>query len=365
MIVAVVLLVSLAQFSIHNLVDASEVTDPDPLGVLLILVTVLPLLVRRRYPWVSLVMAGAGNIALVACGYPVHIPAALIVALYTFAADSRRAIWPPALVAALLFGVQIAVEEVVLSLSLEDYILPPLLLAGSWILGERHQTAAASRAEAAERREKEQQLAIAEERTRIARELHDSAGHAINTILVQAGAARVTREREPEKSLVSIEAIERLARETIEDIDRIVGSLRADEPAELAPLPGFDRIVDLVASQREAGLEIELIESGENERKPPLAVGRAAYRICQECLTNAARHGSGRLNLTIGRFSDRLEITAVNPVGSLHSMTRRGGGLGLIGMGERAQILGGRLESGPVAEGFRVHAVLPYDWSRS
>jgi signal transduction histidine kinase len=270
-------------------------------------------------------------------------------------------VWRPISFAALLFGAQVVVELAVLSISLEDCVIPALLLAGSWILGERRRVASLRRAEAHERREREERLSIAEERTRIARELHDSAGHAINTILVQAGAARVLRERDPEHSQAAIEAIERLARETIEDIDRIVGSLRAEGPAELAPLPGIERIPDLVADQRRAGLEVELRELIDDGRTPPPVVGRAAYRIAQEALTNAARHGSGRSELTVHRRADRLELIVVNPTAGAFAPPRPGGGLGLVGMRERAQLLGGSLEAGPEDGRFRVRAVLPYD----
>jgi signal transduction histidine kinase len=310
-------------------------------------------------------IAGAGAIALAACGYSANVPAALIVVLYTFAAGAGGArIWPPIAFAALLYATQVAFEIAEISVSIEDYAFPALLLAGAWVLGDRHRTASQRRAEAHERREREERLSIAEERTRIARELHDSAGHAINTILVQAGAARVLRERDPERSWEAIEAIERLARGTIEDIDRIVGSLRAGAPAELAPLPGIERIPDLVADLRRAGLEVELRERADDWRLPPPAVDRAAYRIAQEALTNAARHGSGRAELTLHQHVDRLELTVVNRLVDAPAPTRSGGGLGLVGMRERAQLLGGSFEAGPEDGRFRVHAVFPYGWVR-
>ncbi|HZO05583.1 MAG TPA: histidine kinase [Solirubrobacterales bacterium] len=367
-VVLAVLAVSLVQLASHVFVDddvAGELDDPDVLGVVLVLLTSLPLFWRRRHPWAVMAIAGGGGIALVACGYSVNVPAALFVALYTFAASGRGATWPPIAFAGLLFVAQVVVEIAVLSLSIEDYLIPALLLAGAWVFGERRHTAALREAEEHERREREERLSIAEERTRIARELHDSAGHAINTILVQAGAARVLRERDPERSQEAIEAIERLALETIEDIDRIVGSLRAEGPAERAPLPGIERIPDLVAEQRRAGLEVELRELADDWRKPPPAVDRAAYRIAQEALTNAARHGSGRVELTLHQHVDRLELIVVNPIAAAPAPARPGGGgLGLIGMRERAQLLGGFLEAGPVDGRFRVRAVFPYSWIR-
>lgn len=337
-------------------------TEPDGLGFFLILFSALPLLWRRRQPWVAIVVAAAGGIALAACGYAVHVPVALAAALYTFASrPDRGGVWPPLAFAALAFVAQVTAATIVMPLSVEEYFLPPLLLGATWVVGERRGTSAQRRAEARERREREERLSIAEERTRIARELHDSAGHAINTILVQAGAARVLHERDPARSKAAVEAIESLARETIEDIDRIVGSLREDGPAERAPLPGLDRIADLVAHQRAAGFAVELHEQADGDRPPPPAVGRAAFRIAQEALTNAARHGSGPAELTLDRHPDRLELTVVNPVSATPVPSRPGGGLGLVGMRERAQLLGGSLEAGAADGRFRVRAVLPYD----
>ncbi|HST68036.1 MAG TPA: histidine kinase [Solirubrobacterales bacterium] len=363
-IVVFVIWISLAQFGSQGFGEYEDVaTEPGAPGFFLILLTGFSLALRRQHPWGVLAMTSAGSIALVAFGYAVHVPAAMIVALYTFAArPDRGGIWPPILFTAVAFAAMGVVEHETLALDLEDYVFPVVLFVGAWLLGERRRTAAIRAAEARERRQREERLSIAEERTRIARELHDSAGHAINTILVQAGAARVLRERDPERSLAAIEAIELLARETIEDIDRIVGSLREEGPAELEPLPGIERIPDLVEHQRAAGFEVELREEGEGER-PPAAVGRAAFRIAQEALTNAARHGDGAAELTLVRHPDRLELTVLNPV-SEPAPTRPGGGLGIVGMRERAQLLSGTLQAGREDGRFGVRAVLPYDRGR-
>ena len=364
-IVVFVIWFSLAQFGSQGFGEYEDVaTEPDGLGFFLILATCLPLAWRREHPWGALATASAGSVALVALGYAVHVPAPMIAALYTFAArPDRGGVWPPIAFAVVAFAVMVAVESSVMSLSVEEYFFPVVLFVGAWLLGERRRTAGQRAAEARERREREERLSVAEERTRIARELHDSAGHAINTILVQAGAARVLRERDPEGAKAAIEAIELLARETIEDIDRIVGSLREEGPAERQPLPGLERIPDLVEHQRAAGFEVELREEAEGDRPPPAAVSRAAFRIAQEALTNAARHGSGAAELTIERRPDRLELVVLNPAGG-PAATRPGGGLGIVGMRERAQLLGGTLEAGREDGRFRVRAVLPYDRGR-
>lgn len=368
-VVGVVVWFSVAQFGSQGFGEYEDTaTDPDGLGFGLILLSALPLLWRCRFPWLAIGLAAAGGIALVGLGYAVHVPAALIVALYTFAARPERGpSWQPIAFAAAAFAAMVVAETMAMSLSAEEYVLPALFLVGAWLFGERRRTAAQRQAEARERRQREERLSIAEERTRIARELHDSAGHAINTILVQAGAARVLRERDPERSQAAIEAIERLARETIDDIDRIVGSLREEGPAKRAPLPGIERIPDLVAHQRAAGFEVELRDDGGGgdgevggDRSPPPAVGRAAFRIAQEALTNAARHGDGPAQLTIERHRDRLVLTVFNPAPA-QPQPRPGGGLGIVGMRERAELLGGSLETGREGDRFRVRAVLPYD----
>jgi signal transduction histidine kinase len=360
--VVVVLWFTLAQYGSQGFGEYTDVaTEPDGLGFGIILAGSLPLLVRRRFPWPVLLIAIAASIVLVALGYAVHAPAAVAVALYTFAARPERGdIWPPIALTAAGYAAMVVVETATLDLSLEEYVIPVVLLVGAWLVGDRRRTTRQRAAEARERQEREQALTVAEERARIARELHDSAGHAINTILVQAGAARVLRERDPERSRAAIETIEEVARETVEDIDRIVGFLRDEEPAELAPLPGLDGIPALVERQRTAGLEVELRAEEHGNRAPPPTVSRAAYRIAQEALTNAARHGAGSAQLAIDRGEDAIELTVTNPVGEQRG-TRPGGGRGIAGMRERATLVGGSLEAGRDVDGFRVRAELPYD----
>jgi signal transduction histidine kinase len=357
--------ITLAQYGSRGFGEYHETaTEPDALGLVLVLATVLPLLARRRHPWPVLAATLAGSVALLACGYGVHAPVAVVFALFTLASDSRRADsqWWGVLAAAVgAFAAVVVTESLALSTKPGNYVFLALILAAALFVGDKARSAGQRRAEGRERRRRERQLAIADERTRIARELHDSAGHAINTILVQAGAARVLRESDPERSRAAVEAIESLARDTVEDIDRIVGALREDGPAERAPTPGIDRIGDLVEAQRLAGAEVTLRESGEAE--PPAAIGRAAYRIAQEGLTNAARHGAGQVEIEVERGPEAVVVTVVNPVGAGGTM-RPGGGLGIVGMRERATLAGGTLEAGPLGDRFRLRAVLPYDRQR-
>jgi signal transduction histidine kinase len=327
----------------------------------LVLAAVLPLFWRRRAPFVVLLVTLAPSLALVALGYGVHAHVAPAVALYTYAAQPERGpIWPVIATAAAGYAALVVVEEIAIPFDLEDYIIPVVIWTGAWLIGDRRRVAVQRGLEERARQRSEAELVVAEERARIARELHDSAGHAINTILVQAGAARVLRERDPEGSRAAIETIEEVARETLGEIDRIVGSLREESEAERAPLPGVEQIPALVERVRGGGVLVELTMDGDPGRPLPIAVSQAAYRIAQESLTNAARHGTGSAEVTIVRGPERLELTVTNPV-SGGGATRPGGGRGIAGMRERAKLLGGSLRIERDGLSFRVRAELPYD----
>ncbi|HEX2409779.1 MAG TPA: histidine kinase [Solirubrobacteraceae bacterium] len=151
-----------------------------------------------------------------------------------------------------------------------------LIWAGAWLIGDRRRVLRARVADQVDHARREHEVVVAEERARIARELHDSAGHALNTILVQAGAARVLRERDRERSAQAVATIEDLARETIEEIDRIVGLLRDDREMDRSPLPGIDQIPALVERQRAGGLDVHLTIEGTPDRQPPTSVSSAA-----------------------------------------------------------------------------------------
>jgi signal transduction histidine kinase len=369
-ITAVVLWFTLAQFGSQGFGDLEEVaTEPDGLGFALVLLASLPLMWRRRAPWTVFGMAVAASLALVSFGYGVHAPMAPAVGLYTLAArPDRGSAWVPIAAAAASYAVLVAIQVAELELGIERIVVTGVLWAAAWPIGDRQRTVRLREAEAAERREREQRLALAEERTRIARDLHDAAGHAISNILVQAGAARVLLERDPERSREALAAVEQVARETLVDVERIVGLLREDEHAELAPLPGIDEIESLVETHRTAGLDFELrLDGGGPEIAVPPEVDRAAYRIAQEALTNAARHGAGRAELVVARGPDAVELTATNPVGARRAPATAGtsGGHGILGMRERAALLGGKLEAGPENGGWRLRAVLPYARARS
>jgi len=241
----------------------------------------------------------------------------------------------------------------------------------AWFAGERTRLRRQQLAELQERALRaeqeavgERRLAVAEERSRIARDLHDSAAHAINVIAVQASAARLWQEHDPGRSRAALETIEDVAHRTVAEIDQIVHSLRDDEgPAagqRVEPSPGLAAFDSLIAQHSAAGLHVTFATRGQPR---PLggAVDRAAYRILQEALTNCARHGAGDASVELAFGADALELTISNAVRSDGTVRASlNGGHGLVGMSERAALLGGELEAGRRNGAFRVQARLPY-----
>jgi signal transduction histidine kinase len=206
--------------------------------------------------------------------------------------------------------------------------------------------------------------AVVDERARIARDLHDIVAHSVSIIAVQAGAAEALLERDPAAAREHLAALRRTARETMNEMRRLLGVLREDQPS-YAPQPSLSRLEDLLVETRGAGVPVELIEEG---RRPPLSAGvdLVAYRIVQESLTNVRKH-AGRVptRVEIHYGMRDLELEICNEPGALprsHNGRTEEGGHGLIGMRERAEIFGGTLEAGERGSGgFRVHAVLPLE----
>jgi signal transduction histidine kinase len=339
---------------------ADSTAEPDGRSFALVLLSALALLWRNQHPAAVLVVTLASSLALAALSYGVHAPAAPAVALYACAVRPQRApAWLVLAAAAAGWAALVLIELALTPYGVADYLLPGLIWAGGWLIGDRRRALRAHVADQLDHARREHELVVAEERAGIARELHDSAGHALNTILVQAGAARVLRERDSERSAQSVATIEDLARETIEEIDRIVGLLREDPEMDRSPFPGIAQIPVLVERQRAGGLDADLTIEGSPDRPPPAPVSRAVYRIAQESLTNASRHGTGSATIAIRLGPDALEVSVDNPVAT-HVRPRPGGGRGIAGMRERAKLLGGSLQARRIGSRFELHAQLPY-----
>lgn len=240
----------------------------------------------------------------------------------------------------------------------------------AWVLGKtvRHRQLRGDRLEARtaeleEQRESQIQSAIADERARIARELHDIVAHSVSLMVLQAGAARQALERQPEKARAPLLSVEATGRTAMSELRRLVGMLRqpGDED-QLAPQPSLRHVDLLVNQMREAGLMVELDSRGSLESIPP-GVDLSAYRIAQEALTNALKHsGATHVDLKVRSEGGAVEVAVEDNGRGPSGNGAVAGGHGLIGMRERVNLFGGRFEAGGrEGGGFRVFAHLPYD----
>jgi signal transduction histidine kinase len=344
----------------------AELTDLDWLGVLLAVCASAPLVAWRRSPLGVFALVGGASAVLVGLDYPLWMPLGAGIALFLLAASrDEQDPWTRRTTAAVIavFGAYLAAAAVADGgFPGAELLHGGLGFAVAWFAGERtrlrreHIAELRERAARAEREaDRERRLAVAEERARIARDLHDAAGHAINVITVRAGAARTRQD--PERSQAALEIIEELARQTAAEIDGIVGTLRQSDGAAREPL-GLASLNTLTTRHVASGLDVRVTSRGE-PRQLANPTDQAAYRIVQEALTNAARHGSGpaRVELVFGEAA--LELTISNPA-STESPAKSNGGHGLMGMRERTTLLGGSFDAERVNDDFRVWARLPY-----
>lgn len=340
--------------------------DFDTLGVVLAALASLPLAARRLAPLPVLALVTAATAALYGFRYGLGPPIGFAIALYAAAEnrdETRPRAWAAALVGSLLL---LVVPHLVRDGFAPELLLGAVVWAAAWFAGDRTRlrrerlAELEQRARRAEREaERERRLVAAEERTRIARDLHDSAGHAINVILVQAGAARLLQERHPTRSREALETIEAVARDTIGEIDQLVRALREDgSPGGIEPPPGLAALETLAERHRASGRAVTVRVDGKHRPLAP-AVDQAAYRILQEALTNAARHGHGSADVEIDFAPNVVEIIVTNRTAS-PAIARPGGGHGIIGMRERAELLGGRVEANAHDGRFRIRVRLPY-----
>ena len=210
-------------------------------------------------------------------------------------------------------------------------------------------------------REARAREAVAEERARLARELHDSVGHALNVVVLHAGAAQRVIEKKPELAREALQSIETAGRQALGDIERMLGILRArDEETSYDVAPGLGQLEELCRQVREAGLPVTLTVSGE-PRPLPASLDLTAYRIVQEALTNTLKH-AGRTQATVlVGYEDAGLVIEVLDDGRGATPATATGGRGLLGMRERVATFRGELEAGPRAEGgFGVRARLPF-----
>jgi len=367
----VLLALGLAALSLQLVATVSK-----PMGAAayaLALLHTLPLAVRRRFPFGVLAASVASGLAVAVLGLsPVFLGPAILVPVYTVAAygDPRGAIAGLAAVEAAAAVVQLTPGGV----GVATWVGNTLVLAAAWLLGhfvhDRRVYAAQLEKRTAQLEEAREELArraVADERLRIARELHDVVAHSMSVIAVQSGVGAHVAATQPEEARKALAAIEATSRTTLNELRRLLGVLREDdEPrGSLAPVPGLASLDTLLAQMNEAGLAVRLRVEGACPRVPA-GIDLSAYRIVQEALTNVLKHvGAARAQVVIGYGDQEVTIEVTDDgrdAAAEVAADRAGTGHGLVGLRERVALLGGDLEVGPrPGGGFRVAARLPFE----
>ncbi|MFD4635460.1 sensor histidine kinase [Streptomyces sp. NPDC058284] len=347
---------------------------PDAPSLLLMALGALALVLRRRAPWSVLAATCAASIVELLTGEPrAPVVMCAVIALFTVASTTDRSTtWRIGLVTmAGLTGVAM------LSGPLPWYAQENLGIfawtgmaaaAGDAVRSRRaFVDAIRERAERAERtREEEARRRVAEERLRIARDLHDVVAHHIALVNVQAGVAAHVMDKRPDQAKEALSHVRDASRSALNELRATVGLLRqsGDPEAPTEPAPGLHRLDELVESFRNAGLPVE-VALGQVGLDLAAAVDLAAFRIIQEALTNVQKHAGqeAKAEVSVVRVGPNVEVTVIDD-GPGHDGTDErntdGGGHGLIGMRERVTALGGSCTAGPrYGGGFRVHAILP------
>ncbi len=343
---------------------------PEPLGLVLALASTVPVAWRARRPLLAAAVVLAANGACVYAAAPQQAAfqpfVALVLVAYSVGirAEGRRATWAPPLLAAA--AVPVFVAAILHGQDPGNAIPSFVWLGAAWAVGRlvrgwRVKNAALEIAnrELAEQRELQAQAAVAVERGRIARELHDVVAHNVSMMVVQAGAAaRVLQGKQPDVQN-ALDVIAVTGRETVDEMRTLLGVLRSDEDlAGLRPQPGLADLEQLAAGVCEAGLPVTIRIEGVRRALPP-SLELSAFRIVQEALTNALKHAGPASALVTVRYEDgAVEVEIIDSGGGPGAAP--GIGHGLVGMRERAAMFGGELDAGqPDGGGFRVRARLP------
>jgi signal transduction histidine kinase len=332
------------------------------------LLMTLPLALRRRLPLPVLVLVMGAALAQSVVDPNADVAGVLIVAIitagYSVAAQSDA---QPAVA-----GGVAGIAGLWASVHLQgggagNYIFAGAIFAGAWLAGfllrlRRLRTDALQERTVALEQEQEARAraAVAEERARIARDLHDAVAHSMSVIVVQAGAERLALPEQAGSTREVLRSIEETSRQALVEMRRLVEMLRKDdEELALAPQPSLAHLELLAQQVREAGLPVDLRIEGDPRALPP-GVDLSAYRIVQEALTNALKHaGPARARVTVTYAPDQLELEICDD-GSGASTRADGGGHGLVGMRERVAVFGGVLEANRRLEGgYQLRATLP------
>ncbi|MFH9857826.1 sensor histidine kinase [Streptomyces sp. NPDC017202] len=347
--------------------------SPDPLSLLLITLGGVALVLRRIAPLAVLAVTGACSVAESVTGDP-RAPVAMsaVIALYTVASTTDR---PTAWRVGLL-TMTVLTGAAMLAGPLPWYAQENVAIlawtgigatAGDAVRSRRAVVRAIrERAERAERtREEEARRRVAEERLRIARDLHDVVAHHIALVNVQAGVAAHVMDKRPDQAKEALAHVREASRSALNELRATVGLLRqsGDPEAPTEPAPGLYRLDELAGTFRNAGLRVEVARS-DHGTELPAAVDLAAYRVVQEALTNVRKHAGpeARAEVSVVRVGPHIEVTVLDDGAGDVPASEDGGGHGLLGMRERVTALRGALTTGPrYGGGYRVHAILPVE----
>ncbi|MER5751202.1 sensor histidine kinase [Streptomyces sp. NPDC002088] len=350
---------------------------PDPLSLVLITLGAVALVFRRSAPMTVLALTGTFALVESVTGDP-RAPVAMcaVIALYTVASATDR----PTTLRAGLLTMTVLTGASMLAGPLPWYAQENLAIfawtgigatAGDAVRSRRAVVQAIrDRADRAERtREEEARRRVAEERLRIARDLHDVVAHHIALVNVQAGVAAHVMDKRPDQAKEALAHVREASRSALNELRATVGLLRqsGDPEAPTEPAPGLDRLDELAGTFRSAGLQVEVARA-DQDTTLPAAVDLAAYRVIQEALTNVQKHAGSeaKAEVSVVRVGPHIEVTVLDngrpaavPSGAGGTLDS-GGGHGLLGMRERVTALRGTLTTGPrYGGGFRVHAILP------
>ncbi|AIR99731.1 sensor histidine kinase [Streptomyces glaucescens] len=356
-------------------------TDLPVLIVPVVLVLCVVVALRRRLPEPMLLLAiGAGVSQLVLDVATTPANFAMLVIVYTVAAIGARWASRVALVAGLcaapLAQLRWPATETSVAGDVAVAVFQTVPFALAWVLGDSIRTRRAYFAQLEERaarlekeREAQAKVAVAAERARIARELHDVVAHNVSVMVVQADGAAYVLDAAPDQAKKALETISSTGRQALAEMRRLLGVLRTgehEESGEYVPQPDVEQIEDLVAQCRDSGLPVDFKVEG-TPRPLPSGVELTAYRIVQEALTNTRKHGGPNAGASVRLvyFDDGLGLLVEDDgKGAPHELYEEGGadgqGHGLIGMRERVGMVGGTLDAGPrPGGGFRISALLP------
>jgi signal transduction histidine kinase len=340
-------------------------------AVAALLITV-PLVFRLRFPVAVLALVVAGTVVGAALGAnpvtgPIFPVIAVLLALYAVgsrATGARLTAGGVVSFIGLLAASLVASRDVGGALLIAILVTAAGLVVGGALGVLRFESDLFAERESELERERDAlaRVAVADERRRIARELHDVIGHSISVMGVQAGAVRSVLREDQHRERESLLSVERTGREAVGEMRRLIGLLRTQEDAVGDPVPSLRRVEQLVGDMRDAGLDARLSVHGDLSVLPP-GVDLAGYRILQEALTNALKHAPGaQVGATVTCSGKALEINVIDDGSTTPRSADNHVGHGLVGMRERVTLYGGELITGSTpGGGFAVRARIPLE----